>query len=164
MARPSLEIIDALRNTARKLEVSPNYQWGHMGLCNCGFLAQEITHLRKDEIHARAMAGHGDWTEQLNDYCPTSGLPLDRVIDELLIAGFDIDDLKHLERLSSPVVLKSLPPEKRHLRRNVKSDVICYINGWARLLENEWIASLKHSVGSKVVNPYLLEVETADSL
>jgi hypothetical protein len=34
-----------------------------MGACNCGFLAQEITHLRKAEIHSRAMQSTGDWNE-----------------------------------------------------------------------------------------------------
>lgn len=73
MARASFEIIQALRNTAQTISKSTTYQWGHMGLCNCGFLAQEITHLRKEQIHTRAMQRHGDWTEQLNDYCFTSG-------------------------------------------------------------------------------------------
>jgi hypothetical protein len=101
MARVSTHVIEALRNTTAKLEQSNEYQWGHMGSCNCGFLAQEVTHLSKKEIHTRAMMQHGDWSEQLNDYCPTSGLPMDDVISELIAFGFDSDDLKHLERLST---------------------------------------------------------------
>jgi len=135
MARQSLQLIDALRATADKLQHSSQYQWGHMGACNCGFLAQHITHLRKEEIHARAMQRYGDWNEQLNDYCPTSGLPMDDLITELLNFGFDIDDLKHLERLSDPRVLQTLPPKQRNLERNAKADVIRYINTWANLLE-----------------------------
>jgi glutaredoxin-related protein len=69
MEKPSLPLIMAIRSAAVKLESSTIYQWGHMGACNCGFLAQEVTKLTKEEIHARAMMRHGDWTEQLNDYC-----------------------------------------------------------------------------------------------
>jgi len=63
MARPTPELIDALRRTARKLENGAPYQWGHMGGCNCGNLAQEITKLSKDQIHAYAMQRYGDWND-----------------------------------------------------------------------------------------------------
>lgn len=142
MAKASVEIICALRNTARTIATSNEYQWGHMGACNCGFLAQEITHLRKAEIHSRAMQGSGDWSEQLNDYCPTSGLPMDDLISELLHAGFDADDLKHLERLSSREVLFQLPVHERNLAYNVKTDVVKYIETWASLLETKLLAGI----------------------
>ncbi len=145
MARVSLPLIDALRNTARKLEGSNNYQWGHMGSCNCGFLAQEITSLKKEELHHRAMERYGDWSEQLNDYCPTSGLPMDDVISEMLAFGFDADELKHLERLSDPAVLRSLPMEERNLVHNRKGDVIKYLNAWANLLEQELLGRIQLS-------------------
>src|ERR1700749_5176944 len=106
MARPSFEIIEALRSAAKELDKSGAYQWGHMGACNCGFVAQEITKLTEAEIHRRALMGHGDWTEQLNDYCATSGLPFDDIISELLNSGFSKTDLQHLERLSDPAVLE----------------------------------------------------------
>ncbi len=60
MAQAKVEIIDALRRTAKKLSVGSEYMWGHMGSCNCGNLAQEITKRSKAEIHAYAMQGHGD--------------------------------------------------------------------------------------------------------
>lgn len=114
-----------------------------MGSCNCGFLAQEVTRLRQDEIHTRAMQGHGDWTEQLNDYCPTSGLPMDTLITELLTAGFDANDLKNLERLSDPKILEALPIESRNFQYNSKRDVIFYILAWIRLLENQMLEEIK---------------------
>ena len=43
MARPSRRLIDALRATARRLEDGARYEWGHMGRCNCGHLAQTLT-------------------------------------------------------------------------------------------------------------------------
>jgi hypothetical protein len=142
MAKPGLKLIEALRKTARALQKSSDYQWGHMGSCNCGFLAQEITKLNKNEIHSRAMQRYGDWNEQLNDYCPTSGLLMDDLISELLHAGLDIDDLKQLEKLSNPQILKNLPSGKRHLNHNIKADVIEYFRAWAKLLEEEMTQSI----------------------
>ncbi|MCB0488922.1 MAG: hypothetical protein KDC99_10620 [Cyclobacteriaceae bacterium] len=135
MARVRPEIIEVIRKTADKIRKSGDYQWGHMGACNCGFLAQEITSLSKREIHSFAMEGHGDWNEQLNDYCPTSGLKMDDLISDLLNFGFDIDDLKHLERLSDPKVLRQLPINKRNLKQNNKADVETYLTAMARMLE-----------------------------
>lgn len=143
MARISPQLIEALRNAALKLENSPNYQWGHMGLCNCGFVAQEVTKLSKTEIHQRAMMQHGDWTEQLNDYCPQSGLPMDSIIDTLIAFGFDADDLKHLERLSDPKILSRIPLEKRDLKHNIKRDVMLYFQTWIALLEDQWANSIQ---------------------
>jgi hypothetical protein len=139
MARASIEIIQVLRQTALHLEQSNNYQWGHMGLCNCGFLAQEITHLQKQDIHTAAMQGCGNWSEQLNDYCPHSGLPMDHVIAQMLHLGFDTDDLKHLEKLSDRRILEQFPLAQRNLHHNAKADVVNYIRRWADLLESELI-------------------------
>ncbi len=133
------EMIEVLRKTARKIENSSSYQWGHMGLCNCGFLAQEITALSKEEIHRRAMQRHGDWSEQLNDYCPTSGLPMDELISELIAFGFTRTELAHLEKLSDPTVLRQLPIAKRNLHHNRKADVVLYMNTWAQALEDSYL-------------------------
>lgn len=142
MAQPSLKIIDALRKTADALEESKDYQWGHMGLCNCGFLAQHITHLQKREIHQKAMERYGDWNQQLNDYCSTSGLAMDDLISEMIAFGFDASDLKHLEKLSDPGVLHILPLDERTLRHNLKHDVIHYFRTWASKLEIDLLNSI----------------------
>ena len=152
MANPSIEIIDILRRTTRRLKGSSDYQWGHMGSCNCGFLAQEISSLNKMEIHQRAMERHGDWNEQLNDYCMSSGLLIDGLITTLVSAGFTLEDLKHLERLSDPIVLEALPPSRKHLQKNSKEDVILYIKTWSKLLENEFVRNLPHPEVSKPTN------------
>jgi hypothetical protein len=151
------EMIEVLRKAAKKIESSSTYQWGHMGLCNCGFLAQQITSLTKEEIHRRAMQRHGDWTEQLNDYCPTSGLPMDNLITELLDFGFTRKELSHLEKLSDPGVLNDLPISQRNLKHNAKKDVIIYLNVWADKLEEKLLHSIQihdlHTKPSEV--PYL---------
>jgi hypothetical protein len=137
MSKESLEMVEVLRGAAANIASSTDYQWGHMGACNCGFLAQEISHLRKDEIHKRAMERYGDWNEQLNDYCPTSGFLMDDLISEILSFGFDIDDLKHLEKLSDSKILRSLPLHDRDLIHNVKTDVVKYLLTWATVIENK---------------------------
>lgn len=157
MANIRFELIQALRATAQKIEKSDFYQWGHMGLCNCGFLAQEITSLSKEEIHRRAMQKHGDWSEQLRDYCPASGWPMDSLIDELVQFGFTRDELTHLEKLSDPKVLNALPSEKHHLKYNLKEDVVLYLNGWATQLEMALLDSihLHELIQSKTNTPKL---------
>jgi hypothetical protein len=135
MAKPNTVLIEALRNTIRRLETGTSYQWGHMGSCNCGHLAQELTNMSKTEIHTRAMQKYGDWSEQLNDYCPTSGLLMDDLISHMLSCGLTTTDLQHLERLSDPLVLRRIKGYEKGLAHNQKQDVIRYIKAWTLLLE-----------------------------
>jgi hypothetical protein len=62
---------------------------------------------------------------------------MDDLITELLKVGFDVNDLKHLEKLSSAEVLRQLPIDKRNLKHNIKLDVVKYLNVWASLLEEK---------------------------
>ncbi|GAB3224482.1 hypothetical protein [Spirosoma arcticum] len=142
MARPTPELIDALRRTARNLKNGAPYQWGHMGGCNCGNLAQELTKLNRDQIHQYAMQRYGDWNEQVDDYCSTSQMPIDLVINEMLNAGLMLEDLKHLEKLDDRQVLIRFPVETRHLKHNVRDDVAAYMNQWANLLEEQIIEKI----------------------
>jgi hypothetical protein len=143
MAQRTLAVIQALRDTAQRLATQAPYQWGHMGSCNCGHLAQTVTQLTKAEIHARAMQRYGDWERQLTDYCPTSGLPIDQTIDEMLAVGFTRTDLAHLERLSDPLVRRAIPFERRDaLRHNQRDDVVLYLRTWAALLEDELLGTI----------------------
>ncbi len=143
MATTSLPVIQALRSTAQRLATQAPYQWGHMGSCNCGHLAQTVTKLTKGEIHARAMQRYGDWERQLIDYCPTSGLPIDTTIDEMLALGFSRTDLTHLERLADPAIRGAISCERRdQLRHNQRDDVVLYLRTWADLLEQQLLAGI----------------------
>jgi hypothetical protein len=140
MARPNPELIAAIERTISKLQQGASYQWGHMGACNCGNLAQELTQLSKAEIHRFAMQRHGDWNEQLIDYCPTSGYPMDLMVSKMLEYGLTIEDLSHLERLSDPVILSGMEKDKRdHLNKNRREDVVFYLQVWANLLREKWL-------------------------
>ncbi|WP_303311685.1 hypothetical protein [Hymenobacter sp. BT730] len=154
MAQSTLPVIEALRNTALRLQSLAPYQWGHMGSCNCGHLAQTITRLTKGEIHARAMQRHGDWEQQLTDYCPTSGLPIDQTIDEMLALGFSRQDLTHLERLSDPRIMSAMPWDRRNsLRHNQRDDVVFYLRTWAQLLEEDLMTTIQLKLPEVVKNP-----------
>ena len=137
MATPSIELLSSLRNTAKKLAASNNYHWGHMGACNCGNLAQELLNVSKAEIHSWALATReGDWSEQTDEYCAISSLPMDLMISKLLSKGLTTQDLKHLEKLSDPFILKMLPIGERFLNFNQKSDVVKYLTLWANWMED----------------------------
>lgn len=135
MAIPSRALIDALRTTADRLTGGARYTWTHMGACNCGHLAQTVTELSAEEIHAIALEKVGDWHEQVLEHCPTSGLPMDCLIDTLLDLGLARADLAHLERLSNPDVLRRLPAEDRSLSFRRRSHVVTYMRAFADLLE-----------------------------
>ena len=141
----SLKIIDALRKTAQKLETGSRYEWGHMGRCNCGNLAQTITSFSRAEIQKYALEKRGDWNEQLLDYCPTSGYPMDMIIEKMIDFGFSKQDLRHLEWLSDPEVLAEVARNNAisHLNRNSKQDTILYLKSWANLLEEKLLSSIK---------------------
>lgn len=138
MARATIEVIRALRLTADKLEKGSSFQWGHMGSCNCGNLAQTVTHFTKEEIHAYALEKRGNWSDQLIDYCPTSGYPMDMIIAKMIEIGFTLDDLGHLEWLSDRKVVERIGPNIK-LYRNDRADVVKYMRTWAVLLEEEWM-------------------------
>jgi len=139
MAKANPNLIFDLRRTVTKLKKGAPYQWGHMGACNCGNLAQEIIQINKAEIHRFAMQRSGDWSEQLIDYCPSSGMPMDLMITKLLDAGLERDDLIHLEKLSDPEILAHIPIERRNkMAKNNIADVILYLETWTHLLESQW--------------------------
>ncbi len=137
MAQPTLELISALRHTAARLSSGGHYQWGHMGACNCGHLAQTITNVPKHAIHEWALERVGDWETQANQYCPASGYRIDEVISAMLALGMTRRDIRNLERLSDPRVLGRLREGERRLARNRREDVVRYMRAWADLLEDE---------------------------
>lgn len=62
MAKPTLRLINALRETAHRLD-NPRaaYKWSSFAHCNCGHLVQTVTGMDASDIQRRAMQGDGDW-------------------------------------------------------------------------------------------------------
>ena len=143
MARASLLLIEAFRKTAKQLLDGKPYEWGHMGACNCGNLAQTLLNMKKADIHHLALTKVGNWSEQLNDYCPTSGYAMDNMIFGLLEKGLSTEDLQQLEFLSNKEILSRIGVTS--LQNNKREDVAKYLITWAEILEERLIEPLDMS-------------------
>ena len=139
MAHASRPLINALRKSASNLQGGAKYEWGHVGRCNCGHLVQIVTQKSASEIYHTFGIELDEWTEHANDYCPTTNLPLETMIDELEAIGFEKSDIKNLEYLSDTSVLKRLPEEQRYLKRNDREDVVLYFETMADMLEEQLV-------------------------
>jgi hypothetical protein len=138
MAKANRELITKLHEAADKIENSNEYNWGHVGRCNCGHLAQCVTPLDKKEIYAYARIQELDeWTEYANDYCPQSGAPMDTIMDAMFEIGMELQDIHNLEYLSDKKVLEALPGGFRYLEKGKKHNAALYMHTWADVLETE---------------------------
>ncbi|MEM9292712.1 MAG: hypothetical protein AAGD01_13610 [Acidobacteriota bacterium] len=156
MARATLEVITALRVTARRLRIGAPYRWTHMGACNCGHLAQTITRRSRVEIHSYAIQREGEWGDQVVHYCPTSGFPMDQIVGAMIDFGFNSGDLARLEKLDDPRILRRIPRERRPLNFRDRDDVVLYMETWASMLEEKLDSSsesqvAEHSSGAEAV-------------
>ena len=143
MAHANLPLIEALRETARRLSNGAYYAWGHHGGCNCGNLLQVVTQLTKEEILQYAHTAAGEWTELAEESCSVTSLPLSLLMTELQKLGLTPTDIHNIEYLEDRKVLSRLPGGFRWLKRNQREDVILYFNAMADLLEDELIRSVK---------------------
>ena len=142
MAKPSMELIEALRASARRLRNGAHYSWGHHGACNCGNLLQALTSLTEGEILRYAQTGTGEWTELSEEYCRDTSVPLNIIMLELERAGLTPIDVHHIEYLTDRAVLRELPGGFRWLKKNAREDVILYFETFANLLEEQLIDSV----------------------
>jgi hypothetical protein len=138
MAFPNPALIQALRDTALRLRDGAPYAWGHHGHCNCGNLAQTVVQVTPGVIQQYALDRAGEWTELAEAYCPTSGAPIDWLIQQLLALGLTPTDIHALEYLSDKAVLRALPGGFRWLRKNQRDDVVLYFETFAHLLEQQY--------------------------
>ena len=135
MTVANLNLVTALRKTALRLEKGADYKWTHMGMCNCGHLAQTITNLSRQEIKAYALEKAGEWREQAIEYCSESGYTIDHILGKMIELGLSKEEIAHLERLSDRKILRAIPVERRSLSYRSREDVILYMRTWADLLE-----------------------------
>lgn len=141
MARANPALIAALRTTAARLKLGAPYRWTHLGACNCGHLAQTVTRLDADAIRRYAQERAGEWADQVLEFCPTSGYPMDEILRALFALGLTRDDLAQLEKLSAPAVLRRLPVELRvAISYRERDHVVAYLSAFADLLDAELAA------------------------
>jgi hypothetical protein len=164
MARASLRLIGALRQTAARLaEQDTVYRWSMLAHCNCGHLTQTITGLSPDAIHEAAARQRGDWAEQARamaadepralDYgsrpaldegawepedlmaCPVAERSMTQIFSQLLDWGLEPTDVGALERLDDPQVRRRLGTHKSEFLHSDRNNVIAYLEAWAAMLE-----------------------------
>ncbi len=145
MAKANIELIEALRDTAKRLRNGADYAWGHHGSCNCGNLLQVITQLSKEEILRYARTGTGEWTELAEEYCGVTNTPVDMLISELQKLSLTPTDIHNLEYLQDKEVLKHLAGGFRWLKRNLREDVIVYFEAFSNMLEEQLLKEIHFS-------------------
>ncbi len=143
MAAPHPRLIDALRETADRLRRGSDYKWSNFGLCNCGHLAQTVTHRSPKEIHEAALQRAGDWGQQALEYCGETGLEMDHIMNELLKLGMSPSDIRDIERLSNPKVRRRMGATVTGVTHYARTDAIAYFEAWADLLEEQLPESLR---------------------
>lgn len=163
MAKPTVELIAALRQTATRLRNGAHYAWGHHGACNCGNLLQVITNFNEEEILRFAHTGIGEWTEMAEEFCPVTNTPLSVIMTRLRETGLTSTDIHNIEYLADKAVLHNLAGGFRWLKHNKREDAIAYFESFAALLEEQLIRSIDISViryhcinmtGKYETNPY----------
>jgi len=142
MAQPTLELIDALNETANRLRNGSQYAWGNHGACNCGNLVQVVTQFTQGEILRYAHQGIGEWTELAQEFCPVTKAPIDLIISKLVAIGLTPTDIHHIEYLTDREVLKHLPGGFRWLKRNKREDAIAYFEAFANLLQEKLLKEI----------------------
>jgi hypothetical protein len=152
MARANVELIKALRATAARLQLGAPYRWTHMGACNCGHLAQTVTHLDAEDIRRYALERSGEWAEQVLEFCPTSGYPMDAILSALFDLGLTRQDLAHLEKLTDPEILRRLATDVRTgLSYRERDHVVLYMKTFAQLLEEALASQAGEAAGERKV-------------
>ncbi len=142
MAKPSLQLIEALRSSAASIKNGNHYAWGHHGACNCGHLLQVITKLDEKEILRHAHTGTGEWTELAAESCAVTGAPLSLLLLKLEEAGLTATDIHNIEYLDNKEVLQHLQGGFRWLKKNVRQDVVDYFEAFANLLEEKLLQQI----------------------
>jgi hypothetical protein len=146
MAKPSIKLVAALRETEHRLRDGAHYAWGNHGACNCGNLLQVLTPLSEKEILRHAHTAVGEWTELAAEYCAASDAPVNLVMSKLEHAGLTPVDIRHIEYLTDREVLHHLPGGFRWLKRNIRENVILYFETFADLLEEKLIGSVEINI------------------
>lgn len=165
MARASLRLVVALRETAARLEREETiYRWSQLAHCNCGHLTQTITGLSPRALHEAAAKQRGDWAEQARtaqgapaapDYgsrpaldegawepedlglCPVAELGMSQIFAELSAWGLDASDVGALERLDDPEVRRRLGTHTVDFLHSDRGNVVAYLMAWASLLQEQ---------------------------
>jgi DNA-binding HxlR family transcriptional regulator len=143
MANATIQLVEALRETAKRLRSGAHYAWGNHGACNCGNLIQVVGNFTQGEVLRYAHTGVGEWTELAEEFCPITNVPLKLILKKLEDIGLTPTDVHHIEYLTDREVLNNLEGGFRWLKRNKKEDAIAYFEAFANLLEDKMTQEIK---------------------
>jgi len=146
MAQATIQLVEALRETANRLRQGSHYAWGHHGACNCGNLVQVVTNFTQGEILRYAHQGIGEWTELAQEFCPVTRAPIGLIISKLVEIGLTPTDIHHIEYLTDREVLNHLPGGFRWLQRNNREDAIAYFEAFADLLQERLLKEIEFNM------------------
>jgi hypothetical protein len=100
-------------------------------------LLQVLTPFTKNDILKIAQTGIGEWTELAEEYCEVTNLPVHDLLGALQRAGLTPVDIHNIEYLEDRKVLEALPGGFRWLKRNLREDVILYLETFGMLLQKD---------------------------
>ena len=129
------KLIHALKKTAVDLDNGCDYEWGHMGRCNAGCLVQNLMDKTDTEIASMVNFEIDEWSEHAKEYCSGTNQNVEVLFRRLQDFGLSHQDIVHLEYLSDPNILRRMPEDRRHLRKNNPKDVSDYMKCFAQQLE-----------------------------
>lgn len=133
MARPTLELIEALRNTADKIESGEwEFKWLNSESCNCGLLVRSIL--------GEPVSINGSWNSALNYpeatcFFTETGMKNEEIFSKLRSVGLTDTDLRGLELFEHSEVLERA--EAEDLYYEDPEDVVIYMRTWADILEEK---------------------------
>lgn len=131
------KLITALRKTADDLDNGCEYEWGHMARCNAGCLVQNLMDKTGKEVAEMVNFKLDEWTEYADAFCKGTDQYVEDLFLDLETYGLSHTDVMHLENLSDPEILRSMPRERRYLQRNDPKDVSDYMRQFANKLQVE---------------------------
>lgn len=97
---------EALREAARRIESGAYYAWSSPADCNCGIVAQVVSHRDRHQLHD-SIGVISCWSMRDEAFtCPITDLPENYIIRVLRETGFTHEDICSIEFLSDENVRK----------------------------------------------------------
>lgn len=137
--------IEALEKTIYNVENNVfSYGWSSANACNCGVLARTLLNGESPTAHGYADipepdSGDGFFLFSNKAKCLATGIELPKVFQSLKDAGFNHEELRHLEFLSMPEILQrvefDIPNNGRYY--TMKRNLLLYLREWVKILKEE---------------------------
>jgi hypothetical protein len=148
MAKPTFQLVQALRDTADSIEQGTSrYSWRYTSRCNCGLLAQRLASVTEFQLNQMLAfmepkyGPHTTWSylarRNISFWRGRSDSP---IFCDMVKAGLTRADLRQLERLSNPKIIDRM--EYCYVDEDLpfyicSENVASYMRAWAKMLEEQ---------------------------